>query len=90
MKMRPNGECSIINDTCPHFDEESPCGECSFLQKIEEYKSKARSLNAVECCSTKEIVRSLGMREGVKTEYAEPHQDKTITVNGPGNYFGCY
>ena len=33
--------------------------------------------------STKELVEELKSREGVETEYAEPHQDKTITVNGP-------
>ena len=34
-------------------------------------------------CSTKELVEELKIRESVKMEYAEPHQDKTITVNGP-------
>lgn len=33
--------------------------------------------------SAKELVEELKSREGVETEYAEPHQDKTITVNGP-------
>ena len=33
--------------------------------------------------STKELVEELISREGVETEYAEPYQDKTITVDGP-------
>lgn len=33
--------------------------------------------------STQELVNELKKRKGVETEYTEPHQDKTITVNGP-------
>ncbi len=33
--------------------------------------------------STKELVEELKKREGVRTEYAEPYQDKKISVNGP-------
>ncbi len=33
--------------------------------------------------STKELLEELKQREGVHTEYAEPHQDKKISVNGP-------
>ena len=36
-----------------------------------------------EKLSTKELVEELKKREGVKTEYAEPHQDKKVSVNGP-------
>lgn len=32
---------------------------------------------------TKELLKELKQREGVRTEYAEPHQDKKISVNGP-------
>lgn len=37
----------------------------------------------LEKISTKELVEELKEREGVKTEYAEPHQDKKLFVNGP-------
>ncbi len=37
----------------------------------------------LEKLSTKELVEELKKREGVKTEYAEPHQDKKLSVNGP-------
>ncbi len=33
--------------------------------------------------STKELLEELKQREGVHTEYAEPHQDKKISVSGP-------
>lgn len=33
--------------------------------------------------TTKELFEELKNREGVYTEYAEPHQNKTISVNGP-------
>ena len=33
--------------------------------------------------STKELVGELISREGVFKQYAEPHTDKTVTVNGP-------
>lgn len=32
---------------------------------------------------TKELVEELKKREGVQAEYAEPHQDKSISINGP-------
>ncbi len=32
---------------------------------------------------TSELVKELSGREGVKTEIAEPYQDKAISVNGP-------
>ena len=32
---------------------------------------------------TKELVDELKIREGVEVEYAEPHQDVTISINGP-------
>ena len=37
----------------------------------------------LEKISTKELVEELKEREGVKTEYAEPHQGKKLSVNGP-------
>lgn len=33
--------------------------------------------------STKELFEELKSREGVETEYAEPHRDKKISINGP-------
>lgn len=33
--------------------------------------------------TTKELLEEMKSREGVYTEYAEPHQDKKISVNGP-------
>lgn len=33
--------------------------------------------------ATCDLVEELKNREGVKTEYAEPHEDKKIIVNGP-------
>lgn len=32
---------------------------------------------------TVDLVEELKNREGVRTEYAEPHTDKKINVNGP-------
>ena len=32
---------------------------------------------------TKELVEELKKREGVKAEYAEPYQDKSLSINGP-------
>lgn len=32
---------------------------------------------------TCKLVKELLTREGVQIEYAEPHQDKTISINGP-------
>lgn len=37
-------------------------------------------LREVKTC---ELVEELKRREGVQTEYAEPHKDRKITVNGP-------
>lgn len=37
----------------------------------------------IERYSTKELVEELKRREGVKVDYAEPYQDKKISVNGP-------
>lgn len=33
--------------------------------------------------STQELVEELKKREGVEEDYAEPHMDKPVTVNGP-------
>lgn len=40
-------------------------------------------MKALKEYSTKELLEELKQREGVHTEYAEPHQDKKISVNGP-------
>ena len=32
---------------------------------------------------TRELLEELKTREGVETKYAEPHQDKEVSVNGP-------
>lgn len=45
-------------------------------------KSERINLEEIKTC---ELVEELKKREGVKTEYAEPHQDKGITVNGPAS-----
>ena len=37
----------------------------------------------IEEIPTAELVAELKKREGVKVEYAEPYQDKKISVNGP-------
>lgn len=33
--------------------------------------------------STQALVTELEAREGVLVEYAEPHQDKKLSINGP-------
>lgn len=33
--------------------------------------------------TTKDLLEELKRREGVLTEYAEPHQDKKISISGP-------
>lgn len=33
--------------------------------------------------TTKELLEELKCREGVSTEYAEPHKDKKLSVSGP-------
>lgn len=38
------------------------------------------SLKEVKTC---ELVKELKEREGVQVEYAEPYQNKTISINGP-------
>ena len=37
----------------------------------------------VENIKTRDLVEELKKRDGVQIEYAEPHRDKTITVDGP-------
>lgn len=37
----------------------------------------------IEKFTTKDLVEELKRREGVKVDYAEPYQDKKISVNGP-------
>lgn len=37
----------------------------------------------LENIKTRDLVEELKKRDGVQIEYAEPHIDKTITVNGP-------
>lgn len=40
-------------------------------------------MDALKSVKTAELVEELKKREGVRTEYAEPHTDKKISVNGP-------
>lgn len=40
--------------------------------------------NGLKTC---ELVERLAKKDGVKEEYAEPYQDKKITVNGPARIF---
>nr|WP_294577783.1 BC1881 family protein [uncultured Anaerostipes sp.] len=40
-------------------------------------------MNLLKSIKTAELVEELKRREGVRTEYAEPHTDKKISVNGP-------
>lgn len=37
----------------------------------------------LKCVKTFELMEELKLREGVKMEYAEPYQDKHLTINGP-------
>ena len=37
--------------------------------------------------ATWELVKELSAREGVQTEYAEPHEKKEILVDGPAIVF---
>lgn len=37
-------------------------------------------LSNIKTC---DLIKELEKRDGVKTEYAEPYQDRYITVNGP-------
>lgn len=39
----------------------------------------------MDLCNVKtcELINELKKREGVQVEYAEPHQDKNVSVNGP-------
>ena len=40
-------------------------------------------MDALKSVKTAELVEELKKREGVRAEYAEPHTDKKISVNGP-------
>ena len=40
-------------------------------------------MDLLKSVKTVELVEELKKREGVRTEYAEPHADKEISVNGP-------
>ena len=40
-------------------------------------------MNLLKSIKTAELVEELKKREGVRTEYVEPHTDKKISVNGP-------
>lgn len=53
----------------------STCWNNRYIQK------EVRTI--IEKFSTKELVEELKKREGVKTEYAEPYQDKNLSINGP-------
>lgn len=43
----------------------------------------AVEVDALKKYSTYELVMELEKREGVQIEYAEPYQDKEISINGP-------
>lgn len=40
-KIRPNAECSILLDVCPHFEEENPCEGCGLFKEYKKYKKLA-------------------------------------------------
>lgn len=40
-------------------------------------------MDLLKSVKTVELVEELKKREGVRTEYAEPHTDKKISINGP-------
>ena len=40
-------------------------------------------MSLLKSIKTAELVEELKKREGVRTECAEPHTDKKISVNGP-------
>ncbi len=40
-------------------------------------------MDLLKSVKTVELVEELKKREGVKTEYAEPHKDKKLSVSGP-------
>lgn len=52
-------------------------------QKVQGIASALHQLFTPEYFDTCDLVEELKRREGVKTEYAEPYHDKTVTVNGP-------
>lgn len=53
--------------------------EINYLFGIE----KGAQEKMLKSIPTKELVEELKKREGVKAEYAEPYQDKVISINGP-------
>lgn len=40
-------------------------------------------MDLLKSFKTVELVKELKKREGVRAEYAEPHTDKKININGP-------
>lgn len=44
---------------------------------------EVREMDLLKSAKTVELVEELKKREGVRVEYAEPHTDKKIGVNGP-------
>lgn len=40
-------------------------------------------MDLLKSVKTVELVEELKKREGVRIEYAEPHTDKKISINGP-------
>lgn len=41
------------------------------------------STATIKVYSTKDLINELQNREGVKIDFAEPHEDKSININGP-------
>lgn len=60
--------------------------EINYLFGIE----KGAQEKMLKSIPTKELVEELKKREGVKAEYAEPYQDKVISINGPAMNPDCY
>lgn len=46
----------------------------------EEFKNQEMKLNEIK---TRELVEELKTREGISHYWVEPHENKTVTVNGP-------
>ena len=79
-----NGDCKIVHGPCPYDENKgNPCESCLLFKEYKKTENMSENMMALECARTKDLVKELISREGVDAEYAEPHQDKTITVNGP-------
>lgn len=54
--------------------------------KLLELRTEERGVSMeIKEAKTCELVKELKNREGVQAEYAEPHRDKVISVNGPAH-----